>query len=551
MRSWREETLELTKELVRHPSINGTIGERDIAYHIFEYFRQLPYFQENPGHLLLWKTVGDERERYNVAALVKGVSSSQETVILMGHLDTVGVEDYGKWKRFAFSPDELLAKWKVGGAAPRVTEDLADGGWLAGRGSVDMKSGVAANMVLTRYFAGHREELSGNVLFLVACDEEDNSRGILSAVRDLEHLAREEELSYVGAINTDYTSPRFDGDPARYVYLGTVGKLLPSFFIVGRETHAGQAFEGFDPNLVAAELTRRIDYNPDFCDELYGEVTLPPVSLKQTDLKKKYDVQTPLSAFVYYNFFVHSWSPKDVLERLKETAEEALEDAFDLYRERYRRYCDLTGDPYQTREWPSLVVTYEELFEQCRKLHGTEFEESMRVYAMNLLNEEELDLREYSCRMVEELWNWWDGKGPAIVLFFSSVYMPRVVLSEAEEKDQRMIQSVRKAVERAQPDCPHPIQVRNFFPYISDMSFVAISDDKEGIEALTKNMPAWGTKHQMDVDAIRSLDVPVVNIGPYGMDAHKQWERVEIPYSMQVVPELNYHVIKNLLEPNN
>ncbi len=106
-------------------------------------------------------------------------------------------------------------------------------------------------------------------------------RGFWSALSDFLHLAEEENLSYIAAINADYTSPRYEGDPHRYVYLGTVGKLLPAFFIVGKETHVGQAFEGFDPNLVAAELTRHLDYNPDFCDEMYGELTLPPVSLKQ------------------------------------------------------------------------------------------------------------------------------------------------------------------------------------------------------------------------------------------------------------------------------
>jgi arginine utilization protein RocB len=72
-----------------------------------------------------------------------------------------------------------------------------------------------------------------------------------------------------------------------------VGKLLPSFFITGRETHVGQSFEGFDSNQLAAELTRLIDMNTDLCDEAEGEVPPPPISLKVRDLKEKYDVQTP------------------------------------------------------------------------------------------------------------------------------------------------------------------------------------------------------------------------------------------------------------------
>lgn len=548
MKQWKDEVLELTKELVRHPSINGTIGERDIAYRIYDYFSECSYFREHPDHLRMVKTHRDERERYNVFALVKGGDASlEETVILMGHMDTVGVDDYGKWKQLAFSSAELMERWKKAKIPERVRRDLESGDWACGRGSVDMKSGVAANMVLTRYFAEHPEELKGNVLFLSECDEEDNSQGILSALSDFLNLAQEENLSYVAAINADYTSPRFEGDSNRYVYLGTVGKLLPAFFIAGKETHVGQAFEGFDPNLVAAELTCHLDYNPDFCDEMYGEVTLPPVSLKQTDLKTRYDVQTPISALVYYNYFVHSLSPKDVLEKLKGVAEEAVESAWQRYRYRHLAYCERTGDPLQFQEWKPRVFTYEELYHQCRDRYGSEFEESMRVFAMNLLNEEELDLRDYCRKMVEELWAWDEEQTPAVILFYASIYIPRIVLNEKDTRDQRLIQAVRKAVQRIQPLCEHPIQVRNFFPYISDMSFLAISDDQEGIHSLEKNMPAWGTKHQMDVDTIQALDVPAVNIGPYGMDAHKQWERVEVPYSMEVVPRLNYQVIKNLV----
>jgi arginine utilization protein RocB len=549
MLNFREEVLELTKMLVQHPSIVGTVGERDIAYTIYDYLQQIPYFQKHPSHLRLSQTEGDEKERYNVLALVKGEEGNhKETVILMGHLDTVGIEDYGKWKPWAFSPDELMERWKNSKVKAQVRRDLEQGEWLCGRGSVDMKSGVACNIALIRHFAEHPEELKGNVVLLVECDEEDNSHGILSALKDFQYWAQQQNLTYVAAINTDYTAPRYEGDPHRYVYLGTVGKLLPSFYIAGKETHVGQAFEGFDPNLIAAELTARLDYNTDFCDEMFGEVTLPPVSLKQTDLKMNYDVQTSLAAFVYYNFFVYSWSPKDVLERLKEVAVRAFEQAHTKFQARYRQYCELSGDPYQPEEFEPRVYTYEEFFKECKKAHGAEFENGMRHFAMNLLNEEELDLRLFSCRMVEEMWSWAEDKSPAIILFYSSIYIPRIVLNEGEDRDLRLIEAVNRAVAEVQPHYDQPIQVRKFFPYISDMSFVAISDDDEGIQAYERNMPALGTKHKMDLEAIRALDVPVVNIGPYGMDAHKQWERVEVPYSMQIVPNLNYRVIRHVLE---
>jgi len=544
---FEKEVFEWTKSLVQHPSIVGTIGERDFAMHLNEMLKQMPYFREHPNHLRIVPTRHDDKERYNVLALIKGKDGKRkETVLLMGHMDTVGVEDYGKWKQLAFSPDELLQEWKKSRIPASVQKDLDMSQYLPGRGVLDMKSGIAINLAVIDYFAKHREEWDGNLLFVAACDEEDNSRGILSALADLHQLAREEELEYVAAINSDYTAPRYDGDPHRYIYLGTVGKLLPAFYVVGKETHVGQAFEGFDPNLVIAELTSRIDYNTDLCDEMFGEVTLPPVSLKQTDLKKQYDVQTPQTAFCYFNFFVHSWSPKDVLNRLKELAQVSFEEAIRKFQTRRRMFCELSGHPYQPVEIEPRVYTYEEFYQRCKEEHGSEFEQKMLQYSMNLRNDDSLDIRDYARCMVEELWRWGGDSEPAVILFYASPYIPRVVLSEEDERDLRLMRAVEQAVADIEPQCDHPIQVRKFFPYISDMSFVKLSDDESEMLAFERNMPAWGIKHHIDLEAIRQLDVPVINIGPYGKDAHKKWERVEVPYSMQIAPNLTIGVIRHL-----
>ncbi|MBD1371212.1 M20/M25/M40 family metallo-hydrolase [Hazenella sp. IB182357] len=548
MIAFQERVLELTKKLVQHPSIVGTIGERDMAYLIHEILNDFSYFQEHPHLLKLVPTRQDECERYNVLALVKGTASqSTETVILMGHMDTVDVDDYGRWKHLAFSPDELMKIWKKNDIPKLVAQDIESGDYVGGRGVLDMKSGVAINLALIEYFSQNPEQLHGNLLFVSECDEEDNSKGILSALNDIQRFADDENLKYIAAINSDYTSPRYDQDPNRYVYLGTVGKLLPTFYVVGKETHVGQAFEGFDPNLVISELTARLSYNTDFCDEMFGEVTLPPVSLKQSDLKKKYDVQTPKSAFVYYNFFVHSWSPKKVLERLKEAATGAFELAITKYHTQYRQFCELSGHAYIHEEIKPRVYTYDEFYQQCLERFGVEFEQKMLLYAMNLLNDQHLDIRDYSIKMAEELWKEGGDAEPVIILLYASIYIPRVVLDETDHRDQRLIDAVNQGVSEIEPHCEHPIHVRKFFPYISDMSFVAISDDEDEVQAFERNMPAWGVKHQINMDAIRQLDVPVINIGPYGKDAHKQWERVELHYSMEVVPNLTLNVLKHLL----
>ncbi|WP_025026596.1 M20/M25/M40 family metallo-hydrolase [Caldalkalibacillus mannanilyticus] len=543
----RQEIEQLLKDLIHQSSIVNTDGERKIAENIYRYISALPYFQERPDQVELSTTYNDSRHRYNVLAYVKGEATvSNETVILMGHMDTVGTSDFGKWQEIANDPDRLKEIYQKEGVPNEIREHALSSDWMFGRGSLDMKSGVASHLYLLKHFAEHPKELKGNLLVLIECDEEDSSNGIRSALKDLRRIKDREDFEYIAAINSDYTSPRFQGDENRYIYTGTVGKLLPTFFIAGKETHVGQVFEGFDPNLIISELTKEIDYNPLLSDEMHGEWTLPPVSLKQTDLKPFYDVQTPLSAFVYYNFFVHSWSPKEVLDRLEIHANRAFEQAIRTYSERYELYCKLSGEPYKPVQIKPRVYSFEKYYTWLKEEHGEAFEKEIGKLCEKIMKEPDMDIRKFSCRVVDEIWRWDQTKEPVIILFYSNIYYPRVAFTEDSVLGNRLLQAIDSAVDHVQPYHPKQILSRQFFPYISDMSFMAVSDDDESLAYLDRNMPTWGEEYRLNVEDIKALNVPVCNIGPYGFDAHKKYERVELSYSLEIVPFLTYSVIRRL-----
>lgn len=548
MLTCRAEVLEYTKQLVQIESVVNTNGEKVIAHSLFSLLSTFSYFQRHPSHIIKAQTVNDEYERFNVLAFVKGTKSkSNRTIILMGHLDTVGIDDFAHLKEVACYPDQLMERLNQKELPLSAKEHLLSGDWLFGRGVLDMKSGVASHLYLLKYYSEHPEELEGNIVFVAECDEEDSSHGILSALKTLKAWKDEHEFDYIAAINSDFVSPRYPDDPNRYIYKGTVGKLLPSFFITGAETHVGSCFEGLDPNFIAAELTKQINYNPELCNEAYGEITVPPVSLKQTDLKPSYTVQTALASYVYYNFFIYSWTPKDVLEKLKEQAEIAFKNALNIFHSRYENYCKISGEPFHKTSWQPRVLTYEELEKGLTEEYGDSFTRHMADFKKAILEDTSLDTRMYAARVVEEAWKWMQDKSPAIILFYSSLYSPRIELTGKTEQERDLMTALEKAVEEIQPSYDFPIVTRNFFPYISDMSFVALSDNNEGIEAVTKNSPGWGTKLFVEFSDIQDINVPVINIGPYGVDAHKKLERMEMTYSLEVVPNLTNLVIKKLL----
>lgn len=545
----REEVLKFTNELVAVESIVNTTGEIAIANYLYNKIASFPYFKKNPSYVMLSQTENDEVERYNVLAFVKGTKKkSDKTVILMGHTDTVGTDDYSHLKDKACFPEELMKALHDEPLPELVRNQLESGDWHFGRGTVDMKGGVASHLFLLKYYAEHPEELSGNLLLFAECDEEDSSHGVLSGLKDLKKLREDYQFDYVALINSDFVAPRYEGDANRYIYKGSIGKLLPSFLITGAETHAGSSFEGLDPNYIAAELTRQISYNPDLVDDSLGEFPAPPVSLKQTDFKPTYTIQTALSAYVYYNFFIQSWSPKDVIVKMKEQAEIAFDRALHTLKERYQIFCNRSGETYNELPWKTRVIIYEEMKELLEREHGDRFIQHMKVFKEELMQDKSLDTRMFAARVVEEEWNWMTDKSPAIIIFYSSLYSPRVDVIGKNEKEQQLLDALQHAIEQVQPTYSHPIVTRNFFPYVCDMSCVALSDDEEGIQAVCNNNPGWGTKHSVNYQDIRDINVPAINIGPYGYDAHKKYERMELTFSTEIVPKLTNEVIGQLLK---
>ena len=268
-----DEVKRLTSEMVAIPSINKEPGgETAVASYIRDFYLSLDYFRKYPDRVKMFRTKNDFVERHSTYAYVKGTKGdSNKTVILIGHIDTVGVDDYGVIREYAFNTEELPKKLlETFHLSDEVKKDIQSGEYMFGRGALDMKSGVAGHMFLVRYFSMHPEELDGNLIVISECDEEDNSKGIITALDELVALKRKEGFEYIACINSDYSTDYSKGDENRYIYYGSIGKLLPCFAAFGKEAHVGQAFSALDPNLLIAEITRNMSLNADLCDVAQG-----------------------------------------------------------------------------------------------------------------------------------------------------------------------------------------------------------------------------------------------------------------------------------------
>lgn len=540
---------ELAVELTRQRSITETNEEQLISEKVHHFFSSMTYYKENPKDLYYVPVEDDPWGRKSVIAILRGKKApSDKTVILIGHTDTVGTSDYGSLQSLAHQPYQLTAALEEikDTLSPEVREDIESGDYLFGRGLFDMKTGDAIIMAIMEHLEQHLEDFSGNLIFAAVCDEEANSKGMLSCVPELVRLREKNKFDYQALVNTDYMTEEFPGDLQKYVYVGTVGKLMPSFFIVGKETHVGEAFNGLDPNQLAAALMNRINMNTDFCDSVEGEVTLPPMSLKQRDLKPEYTVQTAKTAQLFFNYATHESTPDQILEKMSDTATESFNAVITQVNEQYKKHNLLTGRDHHQLPWKTKVLSFEKLYALVEEEMGDTLKQEIDELSHKLMVDHSIDEREFSLKIVERVHQLWSNRDPVIIVYFTPPYYPHIYVEGKKEKDRVLLDAVARAVDNTNTD--YDVVYKKFFPYISDLSYAAAPKDEAVLSALSQNMPGYGVKYTLPLKEMQQLQLPVVNIGPFGKDAHRFTERIEKNYSFEIAPQLVHKTILYLLE---
>ena len=547
MKNTYNEILDLTKELVAIPSMNNTIGERVIAEYIADMLRKLPYFQKHPEQVIVQPLKNDSFGRINVFGIVKGEKSNcNDTMILHGHIDTVGIEDFGAIAEYAFDCDKLPEKIREVTKDEDVIRDIDSGEWLFGRGASDMKCGVAVNFVLTKHMSERVSEMDGNIIFMINPVEENQHTGIMDSLEILEKLKAEEKFKYVMSINTDFIAPAYLGDTTKYFHAGAVGKILPCFYIIGKPTHAGQGFEGFSASMTASEIVRQMDLRSEFADCYNGEYTLPPIALKMKDLKPAYNVQTTFSAFVYFNYFIHSMSMVSIMERLKEVAKIALYSVMAHTNEKYSVYCDMTGMEYKQINYPLEVLEYNELYERVKSLYDGDIEDVIAKITKSGL-ENKTDSREISREITETLCTMANINTPTVVVFIAPPYCPRNTLKSNVPEEKEMLESVNGLLKEIAEETGENLRLMQFFPVLTDSSYLKIDDDQQSIDALIKNFPDFKGLYNVPIESIQRLNIPAFNFGCLGKDAHKWTERVNTAFSFGILPSIIQKTIEKFL----
>ena len=213
-----EELIALASSLIRIPSITGC--ESDIIGFLSGYLAENGFAVEH-------------MPSGSIAGIVDG-GLPGPTIVLDGHVDTVGIGDEQSW------------------SFPPFSGDVVDG-MIRGRGASDMKCGVAASIAAASAFAGRR--FHGRII--VACIvEEERFEGIAS--REIS-----ERFSPDYVVIAESTGGRLD--------IGQRGRAEVVIEAEGRSCHSSDPSVGINAIYVLIDAIKLIDSLPVPSHPMLGE----------------------------------------------------------------------------------------------------------------------------------------------------------------------------------------------------------------------------------------------------------------------------------------
>lgn len=215
----RDLVINLTQELIRFPSVNPPGNEQKVAEFLGGRMADL-------GLEVELQPI--EENRANVIGRLRGGGSGSGHLVYTGHLDVVPPGGQ-EWEHAPFAADRV-------------------DGRIYGRGSADMKGGVAAIVAGVAALAGSRFRPSGDIIIACTAGEE---AGMLGARAMVERRSLEGSRYLVVAEPSDLN-----------VFIGEKGVLWLRIRALGRTAHGSMPSLGVNAVSCMARLIPRLEEYP-------------------------------------------------------------------------------------------------------------------------------------------------------------------------------------------------------------------------------------------------------------------------------------------------
>lgn len=221
-------------------------------------------------------------------------------------------------------------------------------GLLYGRGSADMKSGLAAMIVALEEFLGQHPDHAGSIAMLLTSDEEGRARdGTLKVVQALS--AREEHIDW--CVLGEPSSQSILGDIVR---VGRRGSLSGMLTVRGIQGHVAY------PQLADNPIRRFAPVLAELHDVVWddGNEFFPPTSFQVVDVRAGIGAPnvTPGELTARFNFrYSTEWNHESLKERVH-----AIFDEHDID---YELKWHLSGEPFLTEPGKLINATHQAVTE--------------------------------------------------------------------------------------------------------------------------------------------------------------------------------------------
>lgn len=151
MNNIKDKTLYILEKLMQAKSISYSEKENEASEFIYDYLSKIEYFKKNKEYLIRYKIEDDVYNREIICAIVRG--NNNNTLLLSGHFDVVGIEEFGDFKENAFDINKIENNLKTLDLSENNKKDLYSGEWIYGRGSCDMKGGLSVSMAILEEYS--------------------------------------------------------------------------------------------------------------------------------------------------------------------------------------------------------------------------------------------------------------------------------------------------------------------------------------------------------------------------------------------------------------
>ena len=532
-------------------SDTGTHHERNIEKFYEKWFKEVPYFMENPEHCGIFKIPGDHLERHVPWALLKG--EGDETIVLLHHSDTVDSKDYLTLGDIALKPEELERALREGKLSmpEDAKQDLESGEWLFGRGTNDMKGGAAIHIAMMEEYTKEKN-FKGNLLLIAAPDEENLSAGAIGAAYLLNDLSEKYGLKYKLCLlaEPDTTEGTFHN--------GSAGKIMPLIYVRGKIAHVGRVYDGLSPVKILAKIMDSLDLNPGFI-ETDGQTTTPaPAFLYAKDHKEIYDVSLPTTASGFMSVFCLERTPKELIELTRGICEEAMGEAIKSVANSFAEFKRIGKFPEFLRignfgrdenPWKVNVKLYSELYEEALRDSGDEFIKEINKTKEELslkVKASQITLTRASHEIIERTLGFVKDLSPVVIITLIPPYYPCVSNAKLPEEGKFIDGICDLLIAYAKEKNNHNY-LKSLATYMCDFSYMMQTDSKEDNEYIENNMLMWGDGYYIPFEKIRKISMPLLNVGPLGRGIHQFTERVLKSDVFYTIPDYVDFTVRKVL----